>query len=126
MTLRTILNYPDPRLRTLAKPVTHFDDELKTLIDDMFETMYAVKGIGLAATQVDEHIQLVVMDLSEDGSQPMNYIATKKGVCLCQNIMTKSIDPNMSELRHSTRRATRLLKKHKAYLPYVSNMKLTT
>ena len=57
MTLRTILNYPDPRLRTLAKPVTHFDDDLKTLIDDMFETMYAAKGIGLAATQVDEHIQ---------------------------------------------------------------------
>ena len=46
MTLRTILNYPDPRLRTLAKPVTHFDDDLKTLIDDMFETMYAAKGIG--------------------------------------------------------------------------------
>ena len=74
MALRTILNYPDPRLRTLAKPVTHFDDDLKTLIDDMFETMYAAKGIGLAATQVDEHIQLVVMDLSEDGSQPRVFI----------------------------------------------------
>ena len=77
MTLRTILNYPDPRLRTLAKPVTVFDDSLKTLIDDMFQTMYAAKGIGLAATQIDEHIQLIVMDLSEDGSQPRVFINPK-------------------------------------------------
>lgn len=77
MTLRTILNYPDPRLRTLAKPVETFDDRLKTLIADMFETMYDAKGIGLAATQVDEHIQLIVMDLSEDGNQPRVFINPK-------------------------------------------------
>ena len=74
MTLRTILNYPDPRLRTLAKPVTHFDDDLKTLIDDMFETMYEARGIGLAATQVDVHERVVVMDLTEDRSEPRVFI----------------------------------------------------
>lgn len=74
MALRTILNYPDPRLRTIAKPVEIFDDNLKTLIADMFETMYAAKGIGLAATQIDEHIQLIVMDLSEDGDKPRVFI----------------------------------------------------
>lgn len=74
MALRTILTYPDPRLRTIAKPVTTFDANLHTLIDDMFETMYAAKGIGLAATQIDEHIQLIVMDLSEDGDKPRVFI----------------------------------------------------
>ena len=74
MTLRTILSYPDPRLRTIAKPVEQFDEDLQTLIDDMFQTMYAAKGIGLAATQIDQHLQLIVMDLSEDGSQPRVFI----------------------------------------------------
>lgn len=74
MALRTILNYPDPRLRTIAKPVTTFDDKLQTLIDDMFDTMYHAKGIGLAASQIDEHIQLIVMDLSDDSSQPRVFI----------------------------------------------------
>ena len=74
MTLRTILNYPDPRLRTLAKPVTHFDDDLKTLIDDMFETMYAEEGIGLAATQVDIHQRIIVIDVSENRDQRLVLI----------------------------------------------------
>lgn len=69
-----ILSYPDPRLRTIAKPVASVTEQIKTLIDDMLETMYAAKGIGLAATQVDHHIQLIVMDLSEDGSQPRVFI----------------------------------------------------
>nr|WP_315042348.1 peptide deformylase [uncultured Moraxella sp.] len=77
MTIRTILTYPDPRLRTIAKPVTTFDEKLHTLIDDMFETMYAAKGIGLAATQIDEHIQLIVMDLSEEGDKPQVFINPK-------------------------------------------------
>ncbi|MFW2178119.1 MULTISPECIES: peptide deformylase [unclassified Moraxella] len=77
MTLRTILSYPDPRLRTIAKPVTVFDESLHQLIDDMFATMYASKGIGLAATQIDEHIQLIVMDLSEEGNQPRVFINPK-------------------------------------------------
>lgn len=61
----TILEYPDPRLRTIARPVTAFDARLRTLIADMAETMYAAPGIGLAATQVDQHLQLIVLDVSE-------------------------------------------------------------
>lgn len=74
MTIRPILSYPDPRLRTHAKPVTTFDDDLNTLIADMFETMYAAKGIGLAASQIDQHIQLIVMDLSDDKTAPRVFI----------------------------------------------------
>lgn len=70
MALLPILAYPDPRLRTIAKPVEVVDEAIKTLIDDMFETMYQAKGIGLAATQVDHHIQLIVMDLASDGQAP--------------------------------------------------------
>ena len=65
-----ILAYPDPRLRTIAAPVTVFDDSLKTLIEDMFETMYDAHGIGLAATQVDRHLQLIVMDLAKENEAP--------------------------------------------------------
>jgi peptide deformylase len=74
MALRTILEYPDPRLRTRAQPVTRFDAELGRLIDDMFETMYAAPGIGLAATQVDVHQRLVVIDVSKDRDQPLVFI----------------------------------------------------
>lgn len=69
-----ILEYPDPRLRTIAKPVQTFDDTLQQLIDDMFETMYDAPGIGLAATQVNVHKQLLVMDLSDDHSEPRVFI----------------------------------------------------
>lgn len=64
----TILEYPDPRLRTKAAPVTAFDAALRRRIDDMFETMYAAPGIGLAATQVDWHHRLIVIDMSKDQS----------------------------------------------------------
>ncbi|NLY13900.1 MAG: peptide deformylase [Gammaproteobacteria bacterium] len=74
MAILNILEYPDPRLRTIAKPVAQVDDQIRTLIDDMLETMYEAPGIGLAATQVDQHIRLVVMDLSEDKSEPLVFI----------------------------------------------------
>jgi len=64
-----ILEYPDPRLRTTAKPVTTFDPRLRQLVADMAETMYDAPGIGLAATQVDQHIQLIVVDVSETKDQ---------------------------------------------------------
>ena len=66
MALRTILEFPDPRLRTRAKAVTEFDGALGTLIDELFETMYAAPGIGLAATQVDVHQRVIVVDISSD------------------------------------------------------------
>lgn len=69
-----ILEFPDPRLRTKAAPVEAVDDELRKLIDDMFETMYAAPGIGLAATQVDVHRRLLVADVSRDGSEPLALI----------------------------------------------------
>ena len=65
----TILEYPDPRLRTVARPVTAFDAGLRRLVNDMAETMYAAPGVGLAATQVDQHIQLIVVDVSETKDQ---------------------------------------------------------
>ena len=74
MAILNILEFPDPRLRTIAKPVTEFDDALRQLIDDMFETMYDAPGIGLAATQVNVHKRLVVMDLSEDKNEPLVFI----------------------------------------------------
>jgi peptide deformylase len=66
----TILEFPDPRLRARARPVETVDDELRRLIDDLFETMYAAPGIGLAATQVDVHRRLLVADVSGDKSEP--------------------------------------------------------
>lgn len=77
MALLPILSFPDPRLRTIAKPVDKVTDEIRQLAADMFETMYQAPGIGLAATQVDQHIQLVVMDLSEEKDQPMVFINPK-------------------------------------------------
>lgn len=70
MALLPILTYPDPRLRTIAEPVVVIDDSVKELIDDMFETMYHARGIGLAATQIDRHIQLIVMDLAKKDEKP--------------------------------------------------------
>lgn len=70
MAILNILEFPDPRLRTKAQPVEQVDDALRQLIDDMFETMYAAPGIGLAATQVDVHKRLLVADVSADKDQP--------------------------------------------------------
>ena len=65
---------PDPRLRTVAKPVEQFDEQLAQLVDDMIETMYDAKGIGLAATQVNVHRRLLVLDVSEAQDTPREYI----------------------------------------------------
>jgi peptide deformylase len=70
----TIIEFPDPRLRTVARPVREVDTRIRQLIDDMFETMYEAPGIGLAATQVDVHERLLVLDVSEDKSYPMVFI----------------------------------------------------
>jgi peptide deformylase len=74
MSLLTILRYPDSRLHKVARPVVHVDDRLRRLADDMFETMYKSRGIGLAATQVDVHERLIVIDVSEDKSDQLVLI----------------------------------------------------
>ena len=74
MSVLTVLHYPDDRLRTIAKPVTEFNDKLRQLVADMIETMYAENGIGLAATQVNIHQRVVVIDLSEERNQPQVFI----------------------------------------------------
>lgn len=71
MALLPILTYPDPRLHTVAKPVAEVDARIRSLIQDMLETMYEANGIGLAATQVDVHERLVVIDVSEERDQPI-------------------------------------------------------
>lgn len=74
MALLDILHYPDPRLRNVAKPVAEVTDEIRALIDDMFETMYAAPGIGLAATQVNVAKRVVVIDVSDDGNDPIALV----------------------------------------------------
>jgi peptide deformylase len=74
MALLTILTYPDPRLHTVAKPVAVVDERIRQLIADMTETMYEAKGIGLAATQVDVHERVIVIDVSEEHNQPLALI----------------------------------------------------
>nr|WP_315464524.1 peptide deformylase [uncultured Rhodoferax sp.] len=74
MALLPILCFPDTRLHTVAKPVVQVDDRIRTLTADMLETMYDAKGIGLAATQIDVHERVIVIDVSEDRDQPMVLI----------------------------------------------------
>lgn len=74
MALLPILEFPDPRLRTKAVPVDVVDERIKKLVDDMFETMYAAPGIGLAASQVDVHERVIVIDISENREEPLVFI----------------------------------------------------
>ena len=94
MALRQILHHPDPRLRFKARAVGRFDATLATLIEDMFETMYAAPGIGLAATQIDVQLRVVVVDVSPDKSIPHYFVnptslpagvvkKPKRDVCRC-------------------------------------------
>ena len=77
MAILNILVYPDSRLRTVAKPVKNVDEGIKNLVSDMLETMYDANGIGLAATQVDVHQQVIVMDISDTRDQPLVLINPK-------------------------------------------------
>ena len=74
MAILNILNYPDDRLRTKAAPVENVDGRIAQLVDDMLDTMYAAPGIGLAATQVNVHEQIIVMDIGENKSRPLTFI----------------------------------------------------
>lgn len=74
MALRTILEFPDPRLRTRAQPVTQFDAAVHRLVDDLLDTMYRAPGIGLSATQVDVHQRVIVIDVSEAHNDPLVLI----------------------------------------------------
>ena len=82
-----ILEFPDPRLRTVAKPVEVVDNAMRALIDDMFDTMYDAPGIGLAASQIDVHQRLLVIDVSEDRSEPLVFI----------NPQVEVLDPELGE-----------------------------
>ena len=74
MTVLNILRYPDKRLHTVAQPVEQVDDRIRQLVDDMADTMYDAPGIGLAATQVDVHLRVIVIDVSEDKSELLVFI----------------------------------------------------
>ena len=86
MSIMKILTFPDPRLRTVAAPVEKFDKSLKKLTDDMLETMYAENGIGLAATQVNVHKRVIVVDISEKKNEPL---------VLINPVLNKVIDPEL-------------------------------
>ena len=87
MTILDILHYPDKRLRTVAKPVVRVDDSIKKMVADMFETMYQAPGIGLAATQVNVHQRVIVIDVSAEKDQPLCLInpeiVTEEGIESC-------------------------------------------
>ena len=89
MSLLTILRYPDPRLHTLAKPVTEVDATIRTLVDDMLATMYEADGVGLAATQVDVHLCVIVADTSETRDRPR--------VLINPELLSKSEDMALGE-----------------------------
>ena len=74
MAILDILEFPDPQLRTIARPVKEVDERIQQLISDMTETMYHAEGIGLAATQVNVHRQIVVIDVSEERETPLVFI----------------------------------------------------
>ena len=74
MSILTILEFPDKRLRTVASEVERVDDSIRKLVDDMIETMYSAKGVGLAATQVNVHKRVIVMDVSENKDEPICLI----------------------------------------------------
>jgi peptide deformylase len=89
MALLSILRFPDPRLHLTAKPVAQVDDRIRRLVDDMLETMYAADGVGLAATQVDVHERVIVLDTSETRDQP--------SILINPEIIARSLDMRSSD-----------------------------
>ena len=89
MALLTILRFPDPRLHTVAKPVAQVDARIHLLVDDMLQTMYAADGVGLAATQVDVHERLLVMDTSDSRDKPQ--------VLINPEIIARSVETKRNE-----------------------------
>ena len=83
-----ILRYPDPRLHTVARPVAQVDDRIRTLVDDMIETMYEAEGVGLAATQVDVHERVIVIDTSEGRNDPLVLINPELVEASDERVMT--------------------------------------
>jgi peptide deformylase len=153
MALLTILEFPDPRLRTKAVPVSQVDDSLRQLVDDMTETMYAANGVGLAATQVNVHKRVVVIDVSEERNQPRAFInpeiITREGVevteegCLsvpgayeevqrAERITVRALDRNGKEFTLDTDGLLAVCIQHeldhlegKLFVDYLSDLKRT-
>ena len=107
MALLNILQYPDERLHTVAKPVEQVDERIQKLVADMFETMYEARGIGLAATQVDVHERVVVMDLTEDRSEPRVFINPVIVEKRRRNHLRRRLPVRAGHLRHRYPRRAR-------------------
>lgn len=111
MALLTVICYPDPRLYKLAKPVAQVDARIKKIVIDMAQTMYDAPGVGLAATQVDIHEQIIVIDVSDNQNELMVFINPElvwaspeknlgaKDVCRCRSITMMWIGPQLFESR---------------------------
>ena len=99
MAILPILEFPDPRLRTRAQPVAAVDDRIRQLVDDMFETMYAAPGIGLAATQVNVHERVVVMDISMPGMNGIQATERLRQTCPEVKVLAMSVHDDTSYLR---------------------------
>jgi peptide deformylase len=127
MTRLTILEFPDPRLRTRATPVAQVDAPLRDLIDDMLETMYAANGIGLAATQVNVHRRLLVADVSEGRNEPRFFInpelLSREGTETMQEGCL-SVPGYFDEVERAERVRVRALDRDgKLFVDYLSEMK---
>lgn len=151
MALLSILEYPDPRLRICAKPVTTVDVGIRTLVADMLDTMYDAPGIGLAATQVNIHKRVLVVDISEERSQPMCFInpeilssegdVSYEEGCLsvpdvfelvsrAEHIKVKALDENGQMIEHDLEGLLAICVQHeidhlegKLFVDYLSNLK---
>lgn len=96
MSVLQVLHYPDERLRKIAAPVKEVNGEIQRIVDDMFETMYAEEGIGLAATQVDVHQQIIVIDISENRDQRLVLINPELLEKVVKQVLKKAVYPFLS------------------------------